>query len=128
MSKFCSSCGAQVADEAVVCIKCGCAVTGKTATNLSGQQPPKTWLIQSILVTLFCCLPFGIVGIVNASKVETRFYAGDIDEANRLAAQAAKWTKLGFWIGLGVIILYFFFMTFVIGAGIFAGLSGVGGH
>lgn len=25
---------------------------------------PKTWLVESILVTLFCCLPFGIVGIV----------------------------------------------------------------
>ena len=28
---------------------------------------PKTWLVESILVTLFCCLPFGIVGIVNAA-------------------------------------------------------------
>ena len=39
--------------------------------NLKNQKPPKTWLVESILVTLFCCLPFGIAGIVNASKVES---------------------------------------------------------
>lgn len=42
-------------------------------------NPPKTWLIESILVTLFCCLPLGIVGVVNATRVESRFYAGDIE-------------------------------------------------
>ncbi|WP_419184195.1 DUF2752 domain-containing protein [Xiashengella succiniciproducens] len=47
-------------------------------SDLKFQQPPKTWLGESILVTIFCCLPFGIAGIVNASKVESRFYAGEI--------------------------------------------------
>ncbi|MDR2841274.1 MAG: CD225/dispanin family protein [Paludibacter sp.] len=98
MSKYCQNCGAEVADEAVVCVKCGCAVNGAKATDAS--KPPKTWLVQSILATIFCCLPLGIVGIINASKVESKFYAGEVDEANRLSAQAAKWTKWGFWIGL----------------------------
>lgn len=35
------------------------------------QSMPKTWLVESILVTCFCCLPFGIVGIINATKIET---------------------------------------------------------
>ena len=30
---------------------------------------PKTWMAESILVTILCCLPFGIIGIVNAAKV-----------------------------------------------------------
>src|SRR5574344_900091 len=30
------------------------------------NTPPKTWLVESILVTILCCLPFGIVGIINA--------------------------------------------------------------
>ncbi len=29
-------------------------------------KPPKTWLIHSILVTIFCCLPLGIIGIIQA--------------------------------------------------------------
>ncbi|GHT03812.1 hypothetical protein AGMMS49525_09480 [Bacteroidia bacterium] len=124
MSKYCQFCGAEVAEEAVICVKCGCSVNGKKA-DLSAQQPPKTWLTQSILVTLFCCLPLGIVGIVNASKVESRFYAGEIEEANRLSAQAGKWTKLGFWIGLIGMTIYCIFM---IAIGAFAGLAGLSGY
>ena len=74
--------------------------------NLNNQKPPKTWLVESILVTLFCCLPFGIAGIVNASKVESRFYAGDIDGANRSSEEAKKWTTVSFWIGLAVGVIY----------------------
>src|SRR5690554_2752906 len=60
--------------------------------NTNNQKPPKTWLVESILVTLFCCLPFGIAGIVNASKVESRFHSGDINGANMYSANAKKWT------------------------------------
>jgi len=68
--------------------------------------PPKTWLVESILVTLFCCLPFGIAGIVFSSKVESLFYAGDIEGAERASREAGKWTKIGFWIAGGILILY----------------------
>ncbi len=68
--------------------------------------PPKSWLVESILVTLFCCLPFGIAGIVNASKVESRFHAGDAPGAERASSQAKKWTQTGFWIGLIAGIIY----------------------
>jgi hypothetical protein len=38
---------------------------------------PKNWLPESILVTIFCCLPFGIVGIVFASHLNAKYDAGD---------------------------------------------------
>lgn len=63
---------------------------------------PKNWLVESILVTLFCCLPFGIVGIINAANVNARFDAGDIDGAQRASKEAGKWTRIGFWVGLAV--------------------------
>jgi hypothetical protein len=75
--------------------------------NSNNQRPPKTWLVESILVTLFCCLPFGIAGIVNASKVESHHYAGDIEGANRASAHAKKWTMISFWIGIAVGVIYF---------------------
>ena len=68
--------------------------------------PPKNWLVKSILVTLFCCLPLGIAGIINASKVEGLFLAGDIAGANKAAADAKKWTMYGLFTGLTVIVLY----------------------
>ncbi len=74
------------------------------------SSPPKTWLAESILVTLFCCLPFGIVGIVNSSKVESAFRTGDYEAADRASAEAKKWTMIGFWIGLVCSALYFIFV------------------
>lgn len=67
---------------------------------------PKTWLVESILVTLFCCLPFGIVGIVNAAKVNSLYASGNIETAQQASATAAKWTKIGFIVGIVVIIVY----------------------
>ncbi|WP_340200516.1 CD225/dispanin family protein [Ascidiimonas sp. W6] len=77
-----------------------------TEGNVNNQKPPKTWLLESILVTLFCCLPFGIAGIVNAAKVESRFYAGDIEGANRSSRDAKKWTSVSFWLGLAIGVIY----------------------
>ncbi len=71
-----------------------------------GGPPPKTWLIESILVTVLCCLPLGIVGIVNASKVESRYYAGDIEQANHYSREAGKWTKIGLYVGIAFLVLY----------------------
>ncbi len=67
---------------------------------------PKTWLVESILVTLFCCLPFGIVGIVNAAKVNSLYASGNLEAAQQASATAAKWTKIGFIVGIVVIIVY----------------------
>ncbi len=75
-------------------------------------QQPKNWLVESILVTIFCCLPFGIVGIVNAAQVNSKFAAGDHLGALNASKEAAKWVKLGFWIGIGVIALYIIAMVF----------------
>jgi len=78
-------------------------------TNMNNQTPPKSWLVESILVTIFCCMPFGIVGIVYASKVESRFSVGDYEGALRASMEAKKWTIIGFVLTLVGGILYFLF-------------------
>ena len=67
---------------------------------------PKTWMGESILVTILCCLPLGIVGIVNAAKVNSLYAAGKYDEALKASNEAGKWTKIGAGIGLVCIVLY----------------------
>lgn len=67
---------------------------------------PKTWMAESILVTIFCCLPFGIVGIINASKVSSLYAQGNYDEAQRASADAKKWTLIGLCVGFVGIIAY----------------------
>ena len=85
-------------------------------------QQPKNWLAESILVTLFCCLPFGIAGIVNAAQVSSKFAAGDYDGALRASQEAGKWTKIGFWVGIAVAALYILLFV-ILGVGGFMAAS-----
>jgi hypothetical protein len=65
------------------------------------------YLVQSILVTLFCCLPFGIVSIVYAAQVNGKVQAGDIQGAVDASGKAKMWCWIGFGLGLVFSILYF---------------------
>ena len=74
------------------------------------QPCPKTWMAESILVTIFCCLPFGIAGIVFAAKVSSLYAAGQYEEAVEASNNAAKWTKIGLFVGLAVMVIYMIFL------------------
>ncbi len=82
-------------------------IINKEEKKKAAVRPPKSYLAQSILVTVFCCMPLGIVGIVNAANVESRFYAGDIEGAKRASREAKRWSDIGLWIGIAGIFLYF---------------------
>jgi hypothetical protein len=84
------------------------------------STPPKNWLVESILVTLFCCLPFGIAGIVFASQVSSKWAAGDYNGAVQASQDAGKWTKIGFWIGIGLNVLGLIWFLFMGGMAFFA--------
>src|SRR6187431_3310938 len=58
-----------------------------------GGGPPDNKLVWSILVTLFCCLPFGVVAIIKSAEVNSKWNAGDVAGANQSAAEAGKWIK-----------------------------------
>lgn len=77
--------------------------------------PPKNYLVESILITVLCCLPLGIVGIINATKVESLFAAGDYVGAQHAADEAKKWCKWGLIGGITAISLYLiFYIVFVV--------------
>ena len=86
---------------------------------MSEQVCPKTWMAESILDTVYCCLPFGIAGIVFASKVSSLYAAGNYEAALQASKDAGKWTKIGFIVGLVVIVLY----LLVYGAAFFSMLN-----
>lgn len=65
---------------------------------------PNNWLWQSIVVTLFCCVPLGIVGIVHAAKVDVLYFNGRYDEAEAAARTARNWILVALLIGLVMII------------------------
>ncbi len=80
--------------------------------------PPKTWLVEAILVTCLCCLPLGIVGIVYATKVESNFYSKQYDMALYYSEQAKRWTLWGFFLTIGLGALYLLFIFFFAIAGV----------
>ncbi len=86
-------------------------------TGPAGNMPPKNYLVESILVTLFCCLPLGVVGIINATKVNSAWEAGDHEGAMRSAEEAKKWVKYGAIGGAIVAVLYIVFFGISIMSG-----------
>jgi hypothetical protein len=88
--------------------------------DMEDDRPmPKNYLVESILVTFFCCLPLGIVGIINAAKVETAYRTEGYRAAKKASDEALKWTKIGFWVGLVFLVLY---LIVVIGAAVVGGI------
>ncbi|MDR1882222.1 MAG: CD225/dispanin family protein [Prevotella sp.] len=96
---------------------------GSTIVDNGGYQPsapsqnkPDNFLVWAILGTVFCCLPFGIASIVNASKVDSRWYAGDYAGAEKAARQARIWFWWAFATGLVATVIYLVFYI-VVGVG-----------
>lgn len=75
-----------------------------------GSYPPPTnipnYLVQSILVTLFCCLPFGVVAIIFAAQVNGKIQAGDIQGAMHASGQAKMWCLISFGVSAAFAVLY----------------------
>ncbi len=112
---YCANCGANNDDRARYCEKCGNSMAG-TASSAGGSgaagSPHATrenvpnYLVQAILVTIFCCLPFGIVSIVYAAQVNGKVAAGDIAGARRAPSSAKTWAWVSFGVGLGSVVVW----------------------
>ncbi len=61
---------------------------------------PNNWLWQSIVATILCCLGFGVVGIIYAAKVDSLYYKGQYEEAERAAKRAKIWTLIAVVVGV----------------------------
>ncbi|MCH5230394.1 MAG: CD225/dispanin family protein [Muribaculaceae bacterium] len=71
---------------------------------------PSTWLIWSVLITVFCCFIPGIIAIIYSSQVSSRYYAGDIEGARRASRNAEIWIIVSFVLGVLSATLYLPFM------------------
>lgn len=111
---FCPKCGGKLEEGQQYCAKCctnASEIAEQPVATPAAEEPevveavvvqPKlnTWLVPSILVTACCCLPFGIVGIIFASKASSALKVGNYEEASQNAAKAKMWTLIGLGIGI----------------------------
>ena len=88
---FCSKCGKEVNDEAVVCVNCGCAIEGKKASVINSEDAPNTG---------FAVLGFFIplAGLI--------LYLINKDTAPLKAKSAGKGALIGFCVSLAFSIIY----------------------
>ena len=79
----------------------------------SRGAPPPNYLTPAILTTLFCCTVFGIIAIVYAAQVNSKWHGGDYRGAREASGNAKMWCWLSFGIGLPLVILYVVANVFV---------------
>lgn len=81
---------------------------GWSSTGVShgqgGAADVDTWLWQSIVATVLCCLPAGIVGIVFAAQANSAKNLGEVTTAREKARLARTWTLVSVGIGLVAIL------------------------
>ena len=93
---FCSTCGEELPPNTRSCPSCAARMGNPIAMPQSDNGP----LIRAVLVTLCCCLPCGVVGIVYACKAEGCAKAGDWAGMAKMRQRSKTWTLVGFIGGL----------------------------
>lgn len=66
------------------------AVMPEPVAPVAKEEPcPPTNLVWAILSTILCCMPLGIVAIVFAAQVNTKYYTCGYEEAKKYSDRAA---------------------------------------
>lgn len=90
------------------------------AYNYDEQNEPVNWvpyLVLAIISTVCCCVPFGIVSIVYAVKINNAVTAGDMQEAQKSAKTARIWLVAAFVTGILINVLLSVVYVGILGAG-----------
>ena len=78
------------------------------------------YLVPAI-ISLFCCLPLGIVGVIFAAQVNSKVAAGDTAGALESSKKAKMFSFIAIGLGLLGIVCY---VLFVVIMGVGMGLAG----
>lgn len=133
-TRFCTNCGQPIEGDVRFCTYCGTPVPQAEPTpppyepqaaygqqnsyEAPPQQPqptrtqqptgpkPKNYLVLAILSTILCCLPFGIVSIIYAAKVDNYWNAGNYYDAEQASRKAKGWMLAAVITCLVVCLLY----------------------
>ena len=87
------------------------------------QTPPPNYLAWAIITTILCCLPFGIVSIIYAAQVNSKWAASDVTGALQSSKNAKTWAWVSF--GAGLLGLVIWIVMIVIFGGIAAIMGGM---
>ncbi len=107
----CSRCQTEIDDNAAVCPNCNAPI-GVSPAVQPNVVTIKSHLVDAILVTIFCCWPFGIPAIVQAARTNALLKNGKIAEAEKASKSAATWVLVSLILGLVGIGIYVLILVF----------------
>ena len=120
----CGSCGSPLNTSSRFCPNCGAAATPPQTNERDAAYPSQpgygqrpnvpNYLVQAILVTIFCCIPTGIVAIIFSAQVNSKLASGDYAGAVRDSNNAKTWcwVSLGLGIAATVVSVIFYALFF----------------
>jgi hypothetical protein len=82
----------------------------RPASSTAGLPPfakPSTHMVWAVLSAIFCCLPLGVVAVVYAAQVNTKWATGDWIGAAESSERAKTWAQIALVTGILAIILYY---------------------
>ncbi len=93
--------------------------TPMTQTRIAGGHTVyvSSHLVPAILLTIFCCLPFGIVAIVYAARVQAFLVSGQNAMAQEASKNAMMWCLVSFGSWVAIIIIYILLFFVIAGLG-----------
>lgn len=68
------------------------------------QYPPRSYLLFSVLVTIFCFWPTGIVALMNALRVNSLWKTQQHDKARKASRRARNWGLLTLAVGAVAVV------------------------
>jgi hypothetical protein len=120
---YCPECGTKNDEGSLHCMQCGKRLVPAAQPVISPVQPVPVqqgslhntfpglvqipnYMTQSILITIFCCMPLGIIGIFKANKVNRLLALHDYDGARQASNENKTLLWVGFGVGLVISVLY----------------------
>ena len=105
---ICPKCGKQYNEDQSICESCNQGLIDNTY-NKGGNSADKAvsnYMVFSVLTTMCCCVPFGIVAIIYSFKVSKLLSLGDITGATEASKKAKLWIIVALIVGIIVGIIY----------------------
>nr|XP_033816003.1 proline rich transmembrane protein 1B [Geotrypetes seraphini] len=75
------------------------------------RRPPKDYMVESVLVMLFCCLMTGIIAIVYSNETRTALKRGDILQARNTSQKARSLVLFSLLFGVFVSISWVIYVV-----------------
>ena len=103
---LCGKCGKEWDPDVRFCPQCGNQLDPSAPPAPRDREKINTWLIPSVISTMVCCLPLGIVAIIFSSKCNQAVNNGDWQAARRYSRQAKLWFFISTILGGLATVLY----------------------